>query len=542
MISDTVFFAPSFEPRSHPEVDRTGQDNAAAKTEDDPGLPGDVAPVSAPLDPAGADDSPGGDLAGVDGYSDVGNGARFVADHGDSLRFVATGGRWLVWDERRWVPDGLNRSLAFAIQTARKAVALAKREDRRAAQRACALEVASATAAATLVAASDDRRVAARALVNATGLLQVTRMNHMVTAATAMGLGITEDELDGHPMLLNVANGTLDLATGLLGPHRREDLITDLADIVFDPDATCPKWDALLAFVTCGDQGLEAFLQRAVGYSLTGIIREHALFFIHGGGANAKSTFLKVLLGLLGDAGMQAPENLLMARQGEVHPTGQADLCGRRVAVTTEVDEGKRLSEALVKQLTGGDRIRARRMRENHFEFAPTHKLWLSGNHLPVILGNDLAVWRRVKLIPFKATVAPGEIDTGLPDKLAAEMSGILAWAVRGCLIWQAEGLGSCAAVEAGTKGYRTEMDALGLFIDECVTEALDGFTPSIDLYVAYQGWARRSGELVMSRRALGNRLVDRGWVSGKRGANGNMAWLGRSLKEDARSTRGWPF
>lgn len=486
----------------------------------DPGVPANApregaAPEEGPLDPMAS-------VYQADrwGYSDVTNAERFIEDHGDNLRFIASWDRWLMWNETRWVEDELNASLSLAIATARKTVADAE----------------------NLVAESEDGKAAGRALAAAKTLLQVTRMRNMITAATAMGVSLTPHGLNSHHMLLNVSNGTIDLTTGLLHPHRREDLITNLADITFDPDAVCPTWDRFLDFVTCGDKELALYLQLAVGYSLSAVIREHVLFFLHGGGNNGKSTFLTVLLNLLGDAGIQAEENLLMARQSEAHPTGQADLFGRRVAVTTEVDEGRRLSEGLVKQLTGGDRVRARRMRENFFEFDPTHKLWMSGNHLPIIRGNDLGVWRRVKLIPFNAKLAPGEADTELGGKLAAEMSGILAWAVRGCLSWQASGLGTCAAVEAGTKGYKSSMDALGLFIEECVTDALDAFTPSIDMYRAYQAWAKASGEFVMSRRALGNRLKDRGWESAKRGANGNLAWLGRSLHPDALPFDGRPF
>ena len=201
MTSDTVFFQPTVQPRSHLEVVRPAPDNAAARDEDDPGAQGDVARVSTALGPAAPGDLPGAGLAGAGGYSDVANGGRFIADHGDSLRFVATGGRWLVWNERRWVPDELNRSLTLAIKTAKKTVAVAEREDRRAAQHARALEVAATTAggAATLVAARDERRAASRALVKATGLLQVTQMRNMLTVQPRWAWGSPKTSSTGTP-------------------------------------------------------------------------------------------------------------------------------------------------------------------------------------------------------------------------------------------------------------------------------------------------------------------------------------------------------
>lgn len=179
----------------------TQPDNTPAMANDDAGVPGDVGPLNASRDDGAPADLTGGHLAGVGGYSDVANGERFIGDHGDNLRFVATGNRWLVWNERRWVPDELSRSLTLAIKTAKKTVALAGSEDRRAAQRVRAVEVTATTVAgaASLVAARDDREAASRALASARGLLQVTRMKNMITAATAMGLGITEGQLNGKP-------------------------------------------------------------------------------------------------------------------------------------------------------------------------------------------------------------------------------------------------------------------------------------------------------------------------------------------------------
>jgi putative DNA primase/helicase len=281
-------------------------------------------------------------------------------------------------------------------------------------------------------------------------------------AQSERGIPITHHDLDRDPWVLNVGNGTLDLRTGTLRPHQRDDLLMKQAPVRYDPQATCPQWMQFLYEVMNKDMELVSYLQRAVGYSLTGAVNEDALFFLYGTGANGKTTFLNTVLELMGNYGTQVMSELLMMRHHEQHPTERADLFGRRFVSTAEVDAGRRLSEALVKILTGREKIKARRMREDLWEFLPTHKIWLAANHKPVIRGTDTAIWRRPRLIPFVVTFDGDKKDTTLPDKLKRELPGILRWALEGCLAWKQGGLQEPPGVIAATEAYRQEMDVSG--------------------------------------------------------------------------------
>lgn len=244
---------------------------------------------------------------------------------------------------------------------------------------------------------------------------------------------------------------------------------------------------------------------------------------------NGKTTFLQALSDTLGDDySMAAPADLLMVKSGDQHPTALADLHGKRFISCIEAGEGRRMAEALVKSLTGGDKIRARRMREDFWEFRPSHSIWLAANHKPVIRGRDVGIWRRIKLIPFGASIPDGQQDPELPSILRAEAPGILAWMVRGCLEWQRIGLQAPEPVKRATAEYRDEMDALGEFIAECCIEGNAVETPSSELYAAYGRWCQRSGERQMSRMAFGNALTERGL---ERVKHGTMYWCGIEVR-----------
>jgi putative DNA primase/helicase len=309
-------------------------------------------------------------------------------------------------------------------------------------------------------------------------------------------------------------------------PHDRNALHTKLAAVHHDATATCPTWLWFLDWAMQGDQELVAFLKRAVGYSLTGTVSEQVLFFLHGAGENGKSTFLNVLQELLGEYGAAAESELLLATDHARHPTGLADLMGRRFVVAQELEDGRRLAEALVKQLTGGDVIKARRMRQDFFQFWPTHKLWMAANHKPGVRGTDHAIWRRIRLIPFLATVAPGQRDERLPDKLRAELPGILNWAIEGCLEWQHGGLQAPAAVIEATSSYRQEQDHVGRFLADCCELGDDRSVAAKDLRTAYETWCDENGERPWSAKAIGAQLTDRGCESMKLGRANTKTWV----------------
>ena len=255
--------------------------------------------------------------------------------------------------------------------------------------------------------------------------------------------------------------------------------------------------------------------------------------FLHGGGANGKSTIVETLLKMLGsDYAMKAAPDLLMANRGESHPTDRADLFGKRFVACVETEEGRRLAEALVKELTGGDRVRARRMREDFWEFTPTHHVWLAGNHKPAISGTDHGIWRRIKLIPFDVVIPEAEQDKNSAHKLAAELPGILNWTIAGCLDWQKNGMQEPAIVRAATQEYSAEEDVVGEFItDYC--ELGNFMAPATELYKAFVA----ATDSKMTQHAFGSRLRQRGHEKG-RTKKGKHGWKGLRLKADAERKR----
>jgi putative DNA primase/helicase len=259
------------------------------------------------------------------------------------------------------------------------------------------------------------------------------------------------------------------------------------------------------------------------------------LFFLHGMGANGKSTLIGVLQGLLGEYAKQAAPELLVSRGGDRHPTELADLFGARFVASIEVDEGKRLAETLVKQMTGGDRMKGRFMRQDFFEWEPTHKLILAANHRPEIRGTDYAIWRRIHLVPFTVQIPEEERDKQLPAKLRVELPGILTWAIAGCLDWRRNGLGVAEAVREATEGYRAEQDILSDFLEDECTLGPDLWVSASSLHEAYVAWSGGRGQrgaAVLSPTAFGSRCAERGFRSERRSVSGKQmrGWAGLRL------------
>ena len=352
-------------------------------------------------------------------------------------------------------------------------------------------------------------------------------------------LAVTPEELDTDPWLLNVANGTLDLRAGTLREHSQSDRITKLAPVDWDASAEAPMWEAFLATVL-PDEGTRDFMRRLVGYGLTGVIREHIIAFLYGMGANGKSTFLETVRGMLGDRGdgyaQTAPADLLMAKSfgGSGVPNDVARLQGVRFLVASELDEGRRLSEAFVKSLTSGDRLSARYMRGEFFEFEPTAKVVVATNHLPGIRGTDAAIWRRIRLVPFNVTIPDEEQDLELGEKLRGELSGILNWAVAGCREWQEDGLGEPKAVTEATFSFRAESDTVGEFIREKCVEGATKDAGAESLFGAYKQWMEEAGEKPLSRPGLKRTLEERGFTQVRRGSG--QHWTGIGLIAPERS------
>ncbi len=335
-------------------------------------------------------------------------------------------------------------------------------------------------------------------------------------------------ELDRDPWQFNVMNGTVDLHTGQRRAHRPEDYLTKVAPVTFDPSAKCPIWDSFLSTIM-PSKNIVAYLQRLAGYWLTGRTTEHVLPILWGVGANGKSTFINTIFAVLGsDYSGKASRDLLIAARGEKHPTALAWLHGKRFICAIETADGAKLDEALVKELTGGDPITARRMREDFWTFDPTHKVALVTNHKPQVRGTDYAMWRRLRLIPFNVTIPPGQQDKNLPDKLRSELPGILNWMLAGCVQWQQGGMAEPSDVLSATNDYQSEQDKLGAFITERCKLGNSLKTPVTAFYAAYKDWCKANGEPEANSTAFGSAMSERSITKDK----GRRHYLGIRLRE----------
>jgi len=435
--------------------------------------------------------------------SDLGNAERFVHLHGDDVRYCEQWGQWLVWDGIRWAPD-------------------ARREvDRRAKATVQAIYLE----ALALPRDSDLRPTVAAWASKSDG---AKRLRDMLALARCE-VAVTPDELDADPFLLNARNGVVDLHTGKLLPHDAARMQAKLAPVVYDLDAPSPRWDAFIEEVTDGDDDLAAFLQRLAGLFLTGDISEHILPICWGSGANGKSVFLDTLLGLLADYSYKAPARLLVSSGKDEHACEVAALQGKRLVVSSETEEGRRLRVSLVKELTGDASLTGRFMRQNYFSFPRTCKVVLVTNNKPVVPEQSHAIWRRIRLIPFVVTIPPERQDKALTEKLRDEWPGILAWAVRGCLDWQENGLGEPAAVAEATDGYREEEDQIAAFLEDRCTIA-EGFrAPKARIWATYATWCKDVGETPMTSREFTHRMRQHGFGEdvAKIDGKSSRVWLG---------------
>lgn len=436
-------------------------------------------------------------LADTRTWSDTGNAKRFVRLHGENIRWCDPWQKWLVFDGTRWVIDETRHVEHLAKDV-------------------------SATMFAELgerFASMDEKRVdAAMRFIKATANERNIRA-FLTLAKSETGIALMPDVFDRDAMLFNVANGTLELRTGKLREHRREDFLTKLAGVAFDADAESYQWDQFLERIFDGKQELIDYARRLTGYCLTGSVQEQVLPIFWGGGANGKSTYINTIMAAMGHYAIKAPHNLLI-ETGERHPTELADLQGRRLVACVETGEGKRLAETLVKELTGGEAVRARRMREDFWQFDPTHKIIVATNHKPRVVGTDKAIWRRLKLVPFIVTIPDVDQDKTLPAKLLLELPGVLAWAVRGCLDWQRQGLGEPHEVKAATAEYRASQDTLASFLSECCVVSERAVVRLAALRKRYGDWCEEHDEKPVSGRRFGEFLGER---FTKRTSNGTI-------------------
>jgi putative DNA primase/helicase len=417
----------------------------------------------------------------------------FADRHAHELRYVATWGRWLEFDGTRWAFDAtlhaFDRSRVICREVAanftKGAVASAK------------------TVAAIERLARADRRLAA-----------------------------TVEQWDADPWLLTAGDETLDLRTGVAREADPLDYITKKAACAAAPPGTPhPLWSAFLDRVTDADVELQRFLARYVGYSLTGITSEHKFVFAHGTGANGKSTFINTIAGLFGDYATIADMATFIASNTERHPADLAKLNGARLVVAQETKQGRRWDETKLKTLTGGDKITARYMRMDYFDFTPTFKLFIAGNHKPRLATVDEAMQRRLLLPPFTVQIPKAERDTDLPRKLEAEWPAILRWAIDGCLEWQRIGLAPPDSVRVATDAYFEEQDTIGEWLEDCTeTGGAFAFVRISDLFSSWVAWCEARNLKPGSAMALSEALRDRGHIK-KRDKEGQRGFAGLSIK-----------
>jgi len=441
-------------------------------------------------------------------YTDLGNSKRFVARYRGATLYCEVWSKWFIWDTKRWREDRTLEVFLKAGELIRSLYSIAKK-----------------------IQDKDEREEFLSHLHRSESH---RALNAMVTLAKSdRSVARHPDDFDSDPWLLSTENGTLDLRTGKLRSHDPKDLITKLAPVAYDPSATCPNWLAFLDMIMNGRKTLVEFLQRAFGTCLTGVTSDKAMFILYGaGGDNGKSTMVDVFQSILGDYGLRTPvETFLHKKEGAI-PNDVARLKGARFVWASENDRGTRLSEALIKEMTGGDKMSARFMRAEFFEFYPEFKPWLATNHKPQVRG-DQAIWRRLKLVPFDVTI-PVEKQKPRHEVMAmfrTEFPGILNWAVKGCLEWQRSGLGVPDEVVAATREYEAEQDTFAMFLEENCVRVPTARSPSIVIYRAYKAWAEEHGENCVSHKMFASFMSERSFQK-NRTMNG-VIYLGIGLRAE---------
>lgn len=444
-------------------------------------------------------------------YTDLGNARRLITLHGDDLKFCKG---WLCWTGTHWQRDTTGEVSRRAKDTIIALYGDASRTE------------------------DDGKR---KSLV---GHLRRSESESRIKAMVALAasekeVALRPEAFDSDPWLFNVENGTIDLRAGVLRQHRREDLITRVAPVNYDPTAAHPGVEAFLSRVI-PDPELRGYLCRAVGTSLTGITEDERLFFVHGPTNSGKSTFAEAVKAMLGPYAVTADFNTFLRKRESGISNDIARLAGARLVVSLEVEDGKQLAAALIKSLTGGDTIAARFLHNEYFEFRPQFKLWLVANHRPKADAEDAATWRRIRVLPFTESIPEEERDESVKRTLRDDpsaRSALLAWAVKGCIDWQSGGLREPDAVRRATEEYRDECDPLSDFLRECCVQEPAAKVGVAELFAAYVKWSSELGEKPLSQRELGKLLTSRSRKKAVRGTGGKSFRHGVRLSEPSEAS-----
>ena len=421
-------------------------------------------------------------------YTDATNAQRLFREHGKDIRYNTAWKKWLVWNGSQWETDEGGALIhERGLETVRNIYdELAKTDDYR-----------------------ERIEIEKYAILSES----MRRREAFVKAASVISsLHVTSEKLDPNPWLLNVKNGTVDVTTGEFRDHKQEDMITKTANVEYNPQADCPMWKQFIREIMNYKTDLIKFVQTAAGWALTGDISEQTMFILFGSGANGKSTFLNTIMYLLGDYAIATPTETFMRKNGDQYTNDIARLRGTRFVTTTEAEQGRRLSEPLIKRITGNDQMTARFLYGEFFNFTPTFKIFMATNHKPVIKGTDHGIWRRIKLIPFTTRIPEEKQDKYLELKLRGEVSGILNWLLEGMARWKKEGLIAPAEVLNATDEYRGEMDVIGNFLKECCIQKPEASIRIREFFKAYQDWCDENNEHAVSERFFSMHLKEMGF------------------------------
>jgi putative DNA primase/helicase len=442
--------------------------------------------------------------------TDAGNAERLVLEHGKNFQYCDALGGWLHWNGRRWEVD--NSAIWDASEQVGKAF---QRE----------------------AAEAEDRNVADRLWQHGRYTLSERGMSRMIALANKDSrMRVGAELFDSDPYLLNVQNGTIDIRSGELRPHQRNDLITKITSISYDESATADRWQSFIRRVL-PDEDVRRYVQKAIGQAMTGVADEQAFYLNHGVGDNGKNTLYDTILTMLGDyADTMNIDTLMEKRNGGGASPELAKLKGKRFVVASESDENQRLKPGLIKRLTGDKYIEARALYKDPMKFERTHTIFMHANHRPEIADTGHAMWRRVRLIPWTVRIPNGEKDKRLPYKLGQELSGILNWCLQGYRLYAEEGLEPPEAVREATDEYRKDMDKVGQFIaDECVTDHPNLYVTKDALYEAYSTWCFKNNVGTEKKRKFGEKMIEHRYDDEVRKISGKATrvWLAIGLQEN---------
>lgn len=488
----------------HPQIEITLQ--AINETRCVPPLPKkEVSTIAKSVSRYSADDK------AKDPLTDVWSANLFFEKCGAGIKYCDALGGWFIWDGTRWERDDTFKILKLAKNTVKQMYQMAQ--------------------------SGNDKFLFKHAVKSESE----ARLKAMINLVRSEGVSAKNDEFDRDIFLLNCKNGTLNLETGELRPHSKSDMITRRVEFDYRKDAACPEWRRFLMSIFLGDTQLVDFMQKAVGYSLSGSIKEQCVFILYGVGMNGKSTFLKHIFKILGDYAINTPSSTLMEKYNDSIPNDVARLKGTRLVTSLESGKSRALAEAQIKQLTGDDPISARFLHREYFDFFATFKIFLATNHKPNISGTDKGIWRRIVTIPFDKVITPKERDSKLDEKLASEYEGILAWAVEGFQKWQKEGLGRPDKVIAATNEYQEESDLIGNYIEERCLIGQDLKVQSSLILKDVQQWAKDNGLRYVKRNEFIDYMKKRGFIKDMMSAGegkGNFYWFGIGLKAGGSETQ----